>query len=57
VEVEQGAEHGASHSTRRPRIPSSISWWGSWAHAEEIMRALSADGYAPVRIETKAAIE
>jgi len=38
-------------------MPSSISWWGSWAHAEEIMRALSADGYAPVRIETKAAIE
>jgi threonine dehydratase len=27
------------------------------AHAEEIMRALAADGYAPVRIETKAAIE
>jgi threonine dehydratase len=27
------------------------------AHAEEILRALDADGYAPVRIETKAAIE
>jgi threonine dehydratase len=27
------------------------------SHAEEIMRALAADGYAPVRIETKAAIE
>jgi len=27
------------------------------AHAEEIMRALDADGYAPVRIETQAAIE
>jgi threonine dehydratase len=27
------------------------------AHAEEIMRALAADGYAPVRIETQAAIE
>jgi threonine dehydratase len=27
------------------------------AHVEEIMRALAADGYAPVRIETKAAIE
>ncbi|MGE0034182.1 MAG: threonine ammonia-lyase [Xanthobacteraceae bacterium] len=26
-------------------------------HAEEIMHALAADGYAPVRIETKAAIE
>jgi threonine dehydratase len=27
------------------------------AHAEEILRALAADGYAPVRIETQAAIE
>jgi hypothetical protein len=27
------------------------------AHAEEIMRALAADGYVPVRIETQAAIE
>ena len=46
-------------STCRPRAPSSTSpsRRATRAHAEEIMAALAADGYQPVRIEAGAAME
>ena len=46
-------------STCRPRAPSSTSRSrrATRAHAEDIMAALAADGYQPVRIEAGAAME